>query len=371
MACPYSQGEISSSSKEDDSNALTYSTYLKVPDLLKCVVPQTKEHDEHLFIIIHQVYELWFKQVLFEIDSVRNIFSKPFVEEREMLKVNSRLGRIVKIFTVLVDQISVMETMTPLDFAAFRGSLGTSSGFQSCQFRLVENKVGVKSANRNQYNQAKYKTVFQNDPEMASQIDESEKEKSLADLVGAWLERTPGLETENFDFWKEFVGACHRWFTEETEDAEKEQDTVKREKILECCKSHEENFKQIFVKEKYEELLQRGDRSFSWAAFKGALMIYYNRDEVLFHEPFQMLSLLMDIDVLMTKWRSAHVLLVQRMIGSKAGSGGSSGYFYLRSTVGDKYRPFLDLFQLSNYLMPKKYVNELQLTLSISGLNSG
>jgi len=370
MACPYREGE-SGSSKEEDSSSLTYSTYLKVPDLLKCVVPQTTEHDEHLFIIIHQVYELWFKQILFEIDSVRNIFSKPFVEEREMLKVNSRLGRIVKIFTVLVDQISVLETMTPLDFAAFRGSLGTSSGFQSCQFRLVENKIGVKFANRIQYNQAKYKAVFESQPEQASQIDQSEAEASLAEVVAAWLERTPGLETENFDFWKEFMGACHRWFTEETEEAEKEPDVLKREKMSESCKSHKENFKQIFVKENYDKLLQRGDRSFSWAAFKGALMIYYNRDEVLFHEPFQMMSLLMDIDVLLTKWRSAHVLLVQRMIGSKAGSGGSSGYFYLRSTVGDKYRPFLDLFQLSNYLIPKKYVDELQATFLMEGLNSG
>jgi len=288
-----------------------------------------------------------------------------------MLKVNSRLGRIVKIFTVLVDQISVLETMTPLDFAAFRGSLGTSSGFQSCQFRLVENKIGVKYANRIQYNQAKYKEVFKSEPEQAAQIDQSESEQSLADLVAAWLERTPGLETENFDFWKEFIAACHRWFTEEQQEAAQEPDAAKREKILESCKSHEENFKQIFMKEKYDELVKRGDRSFPWAAFKGALMIYYNRDEVLFHEPFQMLSLLMDIDVLMTKWRSAHVLLVQRMIGSKAGSGGSSGYFYLRSTVGDKYRPFLDLFQLSNYLIPQKYVNELQMSLSVSGLNSG
>ena len=286
-----------------------------------------------------------------------------------MLKVNSRLGRIVKIFTVLVDQISVLETMTPLDFAAFRGELGTSSGFQSCQFRLVENKIGVKTANRIQYNQSKYKSVFENEPDLSAQIDASEAEKSLADLVGAWLERTPGLETANFDFWKEFIGACHHWFTEETEQADNEVDPTKRDKILDSCRTHQENFEQIFVKDKYEELLHRGDRSFSWEAFKGALMIYYNRNEVLFHEPFQMLSLLMDIDVLLTKWRSAHVLLVQRMIGSKAGSGGSSGYFYLRSTVGDKYRPFLDLFQLSNYLIPKKYVKELQTSLSKTEIN--
>merc|ERR1712080_364683 len=102
----------------------------------------------------------------------------------------------------------------------------------------------------------------------------------------------------------------------------------------------------------------------------GALMIYYNRDDLLFHGPFQMLSLLMDIDALLTKWRNGHVLLVQRQIGSKLGTGRSSGYLYLKSTASDRYRPFLDLFQLSNYLLPTKYVKELQQTLSSSQLKT-
>jgi len=372
MACPYMQqekGVKSRSDEDEDKSSLTYTSYLHINDLLQCQVMQTTEHDEHLFIVIHQVYELWFKQVLHEVDSVRGFFSKPVVDERKMLKVNSRLQRIVKIFTVLVDQINILETMTPLDFATFRGELGTSSGFQSCQFRLIENKIGVKSNNRIQYNRQDYKETF--DGIMALTVKKSEEEPSLADLVTTWLERTPGLETETFDFWTEFMSTCEQWFSEETSEAEHEHDKDKQEKMREGCRQRREHFQQILIEENYMRLVERGDRSLTWAAFKGALMIYYNRDEVLFHEPFQMLSLLMDIDVLLTKWRSAHVLLVQRMIGSKTGTGGSSGYFYLRSTVGDKYRPFLDLFQLSNYLIPKKFVKQLQISMSKHSMNTG
>ena len=96
------------------------------------------------YLVTHQVYELWFKQILHEVDSIRDIFSLSRVDDRNMLKVNSRLVRIVKILQILVEQINILETMTPLDFAAFRSELGTSSGFQSWQFRLLENKMGVK-----------------------------------------------------------------------------------------------------------------------------------------------------------------------------------------------------------------------------------
>lgn len=358
MACPFTgNGTKPRQEDKDNNDSLTYSSYLKVHDLLNCMQQQTEHHDEHLFIITHQVYELWFKQVLFEIDSVRDIFAQPCVDEREMLKINRRLGRVVKIFTVLVDQINILETMTPLDFAEFRSSLGTSSGFQSWQFRLIENKIGVKATQRIQYNQSKYSEIF--DEQLREMIEKSETEPSLASLVASWLERTPDLAT-TFDFWKEFINTCNDWFTEELGETENETDNIVKENLKKSCNEHQTNFKQIFVKETYDELVMRGDRSFSWGALKGALMIYYFRDEALFHEPFQMLSLLMDIDVLLTKWRSAHVLLVQRQIGSKLGTGGSSGYFYLKSTVGDKYRPFMDLFSLSNYLIPNKYVKLLQ-----------
>jgi len=362
MACPMNGDATTPCGSSVEESALNYTSYLHLNELLNCTEPKTEVHDEHLFIIVHQAYELWFKQIILEIDSVREIFSKAIVDEREMLKVNSRLGRVVKILTLLIDQISILETMSPLDFVSFRNDLWTSSGFQSWQFRLIENKIGVKASQRIQYNSAKYRDIFEGN--LHTIVEKSENEPSLAALVASWLERTPGLNTESFDFWKEFIEACNKWFNDDMEEALKETDVIKREKLIESRNSHQENFKQIFVQENYDVLVARGDRSLSWSAFKGALMIYYNRDDLLFHGPFQMLSLLMDIDVLLTKWRNGHVLLVQRQIGSKLGTGRSSGYLYLKSTVSDRYRPFLDLFQLSNYLLPTKYVKELHQSLS-------
>ncbi len=120
--------------------ALTYSQYLKVDELLKLQDPKSKtEHDEMLFIIIHQVYELWFKQILHEMGSLdKNL------REGETYLSLFNLKRILTILKTLVSQIDILETMTPLQFASFRGLLETSSGFQSLQFRKVEFLLGHK-----------------------------------------------------------------------------------------------------------------------------------------------------------------------------------------------------------------------------------
>uniref|UniRef100_A0A1I8JP70 Tryptophan 2,3-dioxygenase n=1 Tax=Macrostomum lignano TaxID=282301 RepID=A0A1I8JP70_9PLAT len=102
-----------------------------------------------------------------------------------------------------------------------------------------------------------------------------------------------------------------------------------------------------------------GERNFSHKSFQGALMIALYRDEPRFSQPFHLLTLLMDTDALLTKWRYNHVLLVQRMLGTKIGTGGSSGYQYLRSTVSDRYKPFVDLFNLSTFLIPRSRIPPL------------
>ena len=120
---------------------LTYTSYLKVEELLTLQEPKSTgpEHDETLFIIIHQAYELWFKQLLHELDylTIR-------LTNNELFFVNSTLKRILTIMKVLVHQVDILETMTPLDFESFRGHLGSSSGFQSFQFREIEFLLGHK-----------------------------------------------------------------------------------------------------------------------------------------------------------------------------------------------------------------------------------
>src|SRR6185295_7491012 len=120
--------------------AVTYSSYLKIDELLSLQQPRSPEHDEMLFIVIHQVYELWFKELLHEFDRVRRL-----LEDDEPHRAQHTLKRILTILKVMVAQLDILETMTPLEFISFRQRLEAASGFQSDQFRQVEFVLGVKS----------------------------------------------------------------------------------------------------------------------------------------------------------------------------------------------------------------------------------
>lgn len=124
----------------------------------------------------------------------------------------------LSLLQLLVDHIPILETMTPLDFMEFRDYLSPASGFQSLQFRLIENKLGVKSEHRVKYNQ-KYQHVFGDDRRANESLSSSESEPSLSDLVQKWLERTPGLEENGFNFWQKFQGSVHRLLNDEEENA--------------------------------------------------------------------------------------------------------------------------------------------------------
>src|ERR687897_4178 len=125
-----------------NDRSVTYGSYLAVDELLALQRPRSEgpEHDEMLFIVIHQVYELWFKQVLHEIDHVIDL-----LEAREPHRAQHTLKRILTILKVLVAQLDILETMTPLEFQSFRQRLEAASGFQSDQFRQLEFVLGAKS----------------------------------------------------------------------------------------------------------------------------------------------------------------------------------------------------------------------------------
>jgi tryptophan 2,3-dioxygenase len=119
---------------------LTYGEYLRIPELLSLQELQSgAEHDELLFITIHQVYELWFKQVLHELDKAGS-----WIEQDELVRGGHQLTRVLKILKTMVGQLDVLETMTPMEFLSFRDFLGSSSGFQSAQFRQLEFVLGLK-----------------------------------------------------------------------------------------------------------------------------------------------------------------------------------------------------------------------------------
>lgn len=214
--------------------------------------------------------------------------------------------------------------MTPLDFMDFRDYLSPASGFQSLQFRLLENKLGVKSEHRVKYNQ-KYTHVFGSEPDALEAIRKSEEEPSLSDLLQRWLERTPGLELDGFNFWGKFKDSVDELLNEKEEQANKEPtEHVRAFMILKLCfinsldnrfiiqirnyrlmdiQKRRDVYETIFNPTSHEALVSRGERRFSYKAFQGAIMISFYRDEPRFSQPHQILTLLMDIDSLITKWR--------------------------------------------------------------------
>ncbi|XP_064481847.1 tryptophan 2,3-dioxygenase-like [Ornithodoros turicata] len=340
---------------------LLYGDYLRLDKLLDCQQLVTKQrckeevHDEHLFIITHQAYELWFKQIIFELDSVRPLLDTSEVNESNMFLLTSRMNRVVLILKLLQEQVEILESMTPLDFMEFRGYLAPASGFQSLQFRLIENKLGVKNEHRVNFGKQHYQKVFE-DPAAIRQIQESEKEPTLLQMIERWLERTPGLEVPEFDFWTKYQNVVKRMLDKMQADASAEDDSA----LLDSVIKKRETFDTLFDVSKHNALVARGERRLSHQAMKGAMMICLYRDYPRFHQAYYLLTLLMDIDSLVTKWRYNHVLMVQRMIGSQQiGTGGSSGYQYLRSTLSDRYKVFLDLFNLSTFLIPRSCIPKL------------
>lgn len=277
--------------------AVSYAEYLKIEQLTNLQNPQSvaigqPAHDEMLFIIIHQTYELWFKQILTELDSVLQIFSLETIPENQMGVSVSRLDRITEILRVLVDQVRVLETMTPLDFLDFRDLLYPASGFQSLQFRLLENKLGLKSSERMQYNAIPYHSyVSQADKE---KMLAAEAAPSLFDLLEKWLERTPFLNANNFDFWQHYRTAVNDMFTSDRYTVEHNPllSPEVRIKNLHELEKNQDNFMALFEADKYSQLQEQGLFRLSHRAIQAALLISLYRDEPILHLPYRLLFLL-------------------------------------------------------------------------------
>jgi tryptophan 2,3-dioxygenase len=179
-------------------SSVHYHDYLQLDKILNAQEPESVKasvsaHDEMLFIIIHQAYELWFKQLHHEADSVVEIMRKPSLNDNspELQTVVHRLNRITVILRVLVQQIDILETMTPMDFLDFRDMLRPASGFQSWQFKQLEAKLGLKF----EYRHGKEYYTAQLRQEHIDLIKKAETEQSFLQLVNDWLERMPMAPT--------------------------------------------------------------------------------------------------------------------------------------------------------------------------------
>ena len=309
-------------------------------------------HDEMLFIIIHQVYELWFKQLLHELDSILAAFDRDVVQESHIGIAISRINRIIEIQKILIEQIQVLETMTPMDFLDFRDLLIPASGFQSVQFRLLENKLGLEESRRYRYGGGSYKTHVTD--KHRSEIEEVEASSSLFVLLEKWLERTPFLEFEDFNFWEQYRSAVNNMLASDRKVIEENDQLSIKEKQthLKEYEKSETMFDALFDEEKHIELIEKKERRLSYKATQAALLILLYRDQPILHNPYILLSKLVDVDELLTTWRYRHALMVMRMIGRKIGTGGSTGSSYLKETA-ERHRVFEDLANLTTFLIPR------------------
>ncbi len=348
---------------DKELSSIHYDKYLQLNKILDAQKLRSVEfdkpaHDEMLFIIVHQVYELWFKEIIHDLNSVMDLFGEEVVQEKNIGIAISRLDRIAKIQKILVDQIEIIETLTPLDFLDFRNYLLPASGFQSFQFRQLEVSLGLKRENRISYTQCAYSGVFsQKEQDILSKL---EKNDSMLELVEKWLERIPFLNfdaigtKEGFDFvdaYKESVANM----LELEEKAINNADYIgKTEKHLRLKMLGETNtyFSSIFDEKEHLKKIKDGELKLSYKATMSALLINLYRDEPILRQPYMFLQKLIDIDELLTSWRNRHAQMVLRTLGKKIGTGGSSGYDYLKSTA-DKHRIFYDLHNISTLLIPR------------------
>jgi len=336
------------------NSTLDYSSYLHIDEILEHQQPLSDKygkpaHIEMMYIIVHQAYELWFKCILHELDSVIEMFQGDFVNEKNIGIAVRRLDRVIKIQHVLLNQIDVLETMTPLEFLDFRNLLGTASGFQSFQYRLLENRMGLKRDARMKYMGKDYLEEFSK--EKQDTLKQSEDELSLLDAVGHWLERTPFLKFGEFSFVEQFQLSVSKMLKRDKAQME---DAARKAALDDT----EKGFKKFLNRESHEELLRKGRRRLSYDATISALFISLYRDEPILQLPFKLLESLMEIDENFTAWRSRHAMMVHRMLGRKMGTGESSGFDYLKRTV-EQYRVFTDLFNLSTYLIPRSELPEI------------
>ncbi len=342
---------------------LYYSEYLHLDRLLDCQHPESARrgdpaHDEMLFIIVHQAYELWFKQILHELDTILAVFAQDRVDEKEMGGVVARLNRVVEIQRILLGQLQVLETMTPLDFLDFRDYLIPASGFQSVQFRLIENKLGIRPTQRIPIGDDPYTARLRADH--AAVIEASEEEPSLIELVDRWLARTPFLHFGDFDFWRAYRRSVDEMLARDRQAIEEHVSLSEEARTAQLATFEQTaaHFGALFDPEHHSQMVAAGHRGLSHEAFLAALLINLYRDEPILQLPFRLLTTLMDIDEGFTAWRYRHALMVTRMIGEKIGTGGTSGHEYLRRTT-DTYRVFRDLFELSTFFIPRSSLPKL------------
>ena len=342
-----------------------YRDYLELDSILNSQKPvsfeppHTPAHDEMLFIIIHQASELWFKQILFELDYVINVFNKEVINDNseDLNLVRHRLNRVIKINELLNQQVTILDTMTPLDFLEFRNLLSPSSGFQSVQFRLIEARLGLQLHKRHEAEYYKRTNEGGFNTEDYSSINNVENEPTLLQVINRWLERMPFFERK---YWQSFETA--EGYKDDLHPFWHAYRKVYEEGLTAREKNKLPDFDYVFFEKQLEaadgERLKLLRSDLSPAAMKSALFIMLYRDFPVFQTSYQILDALVEIDHMMSNWRHKHFVMVRRMIGMRAGTGNTSGSGYLEGAM-NKHYVFKDIAGLSTYLIERTKLPQL------------
>lgn len=319
-------------------------------------------HEEMLFLIVHQTYELWFRQMIFELDSVREIFAQVPLQDAALNTALARLERIVSIQKFINGQIDLLETMSPLEFLEFRDYLYPASGFQSVQWRLLETKLGLSEQQRHNFTSGPFYQFLP--AHHQNQVKTALQEPSLWSLVEAWLARTPYLQSLGFAFWTSYQKVVDQALNEDIAmiEGNSRLPQAEKEKSIAQLRASLATFAALLSKEGYEKLRQEGVFRFEWKALMAALLVMLYRHEPALHHPYRLLSTLVDLDEKLTEWRSRHAQMAARMLGRKIGTGGSSGHEYLKRAA-DQHVVFGDLIQLTTFYLPRSRLPELPVFL--------
>lgn len=321
-----------------------YSEYLRLDKILNAQELESEKegieaNDEMLFIVVHQVYELWFKEILHELKVIRKTFQQPILPNNSpaLYDVVYRLKRVNTILKLLVEQFGTIESMTALDFLDFRDLLRPASGFQSIQFKIIEATLGLTYENR--FGKQYY--LSQLNEKDIERVKQAEADESLIVLLNKWLERMPFCNEENY-WTSEKAKADGHPFWETYREAYKST-------LLTAEGQNLESFDTIIMnKNKYPE-----GRRLSQLASKNALFIMLYRDYPLLQTPFEMLNMLLELDEHMSMWRHRHIHMVQRTIGKRVGTGGSTGAGYLKAAA-DSHYVFNEMAELTSFLLPRQ-----------------
>lgn len=336
-----------------------YNDYLQLDKILNSQEPESAKHnvvahDEMLFIIIHQTYELWFKQIIYELDSSMDILQKDPIDDNsgELGIVVSRLHRIAEIWKLCIAQIEVLETMRSQDFLEFRNFLTPASGFQSLQFKLIEAKMGLEMMQRHGGEYYKRTGNGGFPKEDYEKISEAEIGRTFKKLLVIWLERMPFLQQQ---YWEDSQAPQNFWESYQQIFLNSLNEYENKDNRL-------ADFQSIFFKE--------GNGTFSPTALRSALFIMLYKDFPLFQLPYQLLTVLMDLDEYMSVWRYKHLMMVTRMIGIRVGTGGinkegksEGGGSYLEGALR-QHRIYREISELATYLIERRNLPHIPVSVS-------